>query len=78
MAEITKERTIAALKQTFTELSDCPMKRMIHVIKRDYEDVALVLLIARVLVNHCEEQPWDTGLSEEQRRFMAEREWDVA
>lgn len=75
MPEITKECALAALKQTFTDISDCSMERMIHIVKRDYEDVALALLVTKVLVNHCEGQPWDTGLSDEQRQFMVEREW---
>ena len=77
MVEITKERALAALKQTFTDISDCSMARMIHVVKRDYEDVALALLISKILVNHCDEQPWDAGLSNEQRKFLMERDWGV-
>jgi hypothetical protein len=74
---VTKERAIHALNQAFTDLKDCSVERMIHVVKRDYEDVALALLISRILVNHCEGKPWDDGLSAEQRQFMADREWEV-
>lgn len=74
---ITKEQALHALKQTFTDISDCSVERMIHIVKRDYEDVALALLVAKILVNHCDGQPWDAGLSDEQRQFMKDREWGV-
>lgn len=74
---VTKETALRALDQTFTELENCSVERMIQVVQKNQEDTVLAFLVARILVNHCQDRPWDAGLNDAQRQFMADREWEV-